>query len=96
MPLLEVLILKFLSVDRFPSRALQDLDQSLHNASLGPGTYVASCKVPALKHEIRNYTMKFAPSISEAMLSGTQGRKVLDSLWDDIVVQLEDDAALLF
>jgi hypothetical protein len=56
--------------------------------------YVAASEVTSLKHEIRDDTVEFGTSISEALLSGGESTEVLNSFRHRIIEEVEDDAAL--
>jgi hypothetical protein len=59
-----------------------------------PGsTYVAPGKVTALQHELRDDTVELGVLVAEALLAGAEGAEILDRLGDDIVEELEVDAA---
>lgn len=55
--------------------------------------YVAAGEVTTLEHELRNHTVELGARVAEALLAGAEGAEVLDGLWDDIVEELEVDAA---
>lgn len=80
---LEVLVLELVTVNAFAARA------------------VASSKVAALDHELLDDSVESATLVvqrlavlAQALLARAQGAEVLGRLGDDIVVQLEGDAAL--
>jgi hypothetical protein len=54
---------------------------------------VTTREVAALKHELWDDAMEFAARIAEALLAGAQGAEVLNGFRDDIVKELEVDAA---
>lgn len=56
-------------------------------------TYVTTSEVSTLKHEVGNDTVELAALVAEALLAGAQGAEVLGGLGDDIVEELEVDAA---
>ena len=56
-------------------------------------TYITASEVSTLKHELRNDTVEFAALVAEALLAGAEGTEVLGSLWDNVVEELEVDAA---
>lgn len=58
------------------------------------GTYVAAGEVTALEHELRDDTVELAALVAKALLAGAESAEVLNGLRDDIVVELEVDAAL--
>lgn len=81
---LEVLILELLAVD-----------------ALAAGT-ITGGEVAALDHELlddavelRALVVERLAALSLALLAGAQGAKVVSGLWDDVVVQLYNDATCL-
>ena len=56
-------------------------------------TYVATGKVTALEHELRDHTMELGARVPEALLAGAEGTEVLGGFGDDVVVEVEVDAA---
>ena len=58
-------------------------------------TYVAAGKVTALQHELRDDAVELGVLVAEALLAGAEGAEVLGRLRDDIVEELEVDAAVL-
>ena len=56
-------------------------------------TYVATGEVTALKHEVGNHTVELGAGVAEALLARAQGAEILSRLGDDIVEQVEVDAA---
>jgi hypothetical protein len=59
---------------------------------LSTGTVTAG-EVTALKHEIGDDSVEGGTGITEAVLASAELTEVLGGLWDDIVVELEDDTA---
>lgn len=57
--------------------------------------HIATGEVAALKHEIRNDTVKLRVPVAKALLASTQGPKVFSGLGYNIIVEIEVDAALL-
>lgn len=57
------------------------------------GTHVAAGEVTTLKHEIRDDTVELGAGVAEALLASAEGAEVLDGLGDDVVEELEVDAA---
>ena len=55
-------------------------------------TDIAASEVTALKHEVRDDTVKLRARVSKALLPGAECTKVLGGFWDDIVVEGEIDA----
>lgn len=53
---------------------------------------VATGEITALKHELGDDTMEAGTAVAETLLSGAKSAKVFGSLWDDVVVEIEDDA----
>ena len=58
-------------------------------------TYVATGEVTTLEHELRDHTVELGVGVAEALLTGAESTEVLGGLGDDIVEQLEVDAARL-
>lgn len=58
-------------------------------------TYVAPGKVTALQHELRDDAVELGVLVAEALLASAKGTEVLGCLGDDIVEELEVDAAVL-
>ena len=56
-------------------------------------TYVAPGKVTALQHELRDDAVELGVLVAEALLASAEGTEVLDGLGDNIVEELEVDAA---
>jgi len=54
---------------------------------------VALGEVPALAHELRNYTMETGSLVSVTILVGAELAEVTSGLGDNVVVKLKDDAA---
>lgn len=58
-------------------------------------TYVAAGEVTTLEHELWNHTVELAVLVAEALLLGAESTEVLSCLGDNIVVEVEVDAAVL-
>lgn len=59
-------------------------------------TYVAASEVATLKHKLRDHTMEARANVAGALLTvGAENTKVLSGLGNDIVEELEVDAARL-
>ena len=58
-------------------------------------THVAAGEVTALKHELGDDSVEFGARVAEALLASAQGTEVLGRLRDDVVEELEVDAASL-
>jgi hypothetical protein len=58
-------------------------------------THVATGEVTTLEHELGDDTVELGAAVAEALLAGAQGAEVLSRLGDDIVEELEVDAASL-
>jgi hypothetical protein len=56
---------------------------------------VATGEVTTLKHELGDDAVEGRALVAEALLAGAKGAEVLGRLGDDIIVQIEVDAALL-
>ena len=57
------------------------------------GSYVAASEATTLEHEVWDDTVELAAGVAEALLAGAEGTEVLSGLGDDIVVDVEVDAA---
>lgn len=96
MVLLEVLVGELLAVDGLSASALFDVLVSAScPRSLNDDTHVAAGEVTALEHKVRDNTVELGASVAKALLAGAQGAEVLNGLGDDVVVQVEVDAAAL-
>ena len=60
---------------------------------MGEWTYVTTSEVSTLEHELRDHTVELAARVAEALLAGAESAEVLGGLGDDIVEELEVDAA---
>ena len=92
---LEVLVGELLAVDGLAAGALSSYNVN-EMGTLGCGTgkaYVAASKVSALQHELRDHAVELAALVAVALLAGAEGAEVLGGLGDDIVEELEVDAA---
>jgi hypothetical protein len=67
----------------------------VERAGGGKRTYIATSKVTTLEHELRDDAMESRASVSKALLASAESTEVLDSLWDDIIEEIEVDAARL-
>lgn len=56
-------------------------------------TYISTSEVTTLQHEVWNDTVELAALVAEALLAGAEGAEVLSGLRDDVVEELEVDAA---
>lgn len=54
---------------------------------------VAAGEVTTLKHEVRDDAVEGGALVAEALLAGAEGTEVLGGLGDDVVEQVEGDAA---
>lgn len=98
MLLLEVLIRKFLAVDRLAASALDtlvsaSLDEPLSTVRRPGLAYVATGEVASLKHELRDHAVELGALVAEAFLASAEGTKVLSGLGDDVIVEGEIDSA---
>lgn len=57
------------------------------------GTHVATGEVTTLEHELGDDTVELGASIAVALLAGAESAEVLSGLGDDVVKELEVDAA---
>lgn len=58
-------------------------------------THVATGEVTALKHELGNDTVELGALVAEALLAGAESAEVLGGLGDNVVEEVEVDAASL-
>ncbi len=58
-------------------------------------SYIATGEVAALEHEVRDDAVERGALIAEALLAGAEGTEVLGGLGDNVVKQVEANAALL-
>lgn len=56
-------------------------------------SYVATGEVTTLEHELGDDTVELAARVAEALLASAQGTEVLSGLGDNIIEELEVDAA---
>lgn len=54
---------------------------------------IATGEVTSLKHELRDNAVEGRASVSETLLAGAESAEVLSSLWDNVIVENEVDAA---
>jgi len=54
---------------------------------------VATGEVTSLEHELRDNAVEGRASVSETLLAGAESAEVLSSLWDNVIVEVEVDAA---
>lgn len=68
---------------------------SLVNCSLSACTPAAGLctHVTALEHEVRDDTVEARAGVAKALLAGAERAEVGGGLGDDVIVELEDDAA---
>jgi len=59
----------------------------------GYSTYVATSEVTTLEHELGDDTVELGARVTEALLASAESAEVLDGLGDDVVEELEVDAA---
>jgi hypothetical protein len=96
---LEVLVGELLAVDGLATGALcievsvMKWESVMNVMAL---TYVTTGEVTALKHELGDHTVELGTRVAEALLAGAESAEVLDGLGDDIIVELEVDAAGAF
>jgi hypothetical protein len=55
--------------------------------------YIAAGEVTALEHELGDDAVELGAGVAEPLLAGAQGAEVLGRLGDDVVEELEVDAA---
>jgi hypothetical protein len=58
-------------------------------------TYVATGEVTTLKHELRDDTVELGARVAESLLTSAESSEVLRGLGNNIVEELEVDAASL-
>ena len=56
-------------------------------------THVATGEVTTLEHEVRDDTVELGARVAEALLASAESAEVLDGLGDNVVEELEVDAA---
>lgn len=56
-------------------------------------TYVATGEVTTLEHELWDDAVESRAGITEALLASAESAEVLSGLWDNIIVEVEVDAA---
>jgi hypothetical protein len=61
----------------------------------GGTSYVATGEVTALEHEVGDDTVESRALVAEALLASAEGTEVRGGLGDDVVKQVERDAARL-
>ena len=62
-------------------------------AGTGAETYVATGEVTTLEHELWDDAVESRAGIAEALLASAESAEVLSGLWDNIIVEVEVDAA---
>jgi hypothetical protein len=94
--LLEVLVGELLSVDGFSTSALAKLSVCcIHRDVYERRAYIATGEIAALKHELRDDAVERGAFVSETVGASAQLTEVLRGLRDNLVVQVEGNAALL-
>jgi hypothetical protein len=58
-------------------------------------SYIASSEVTALEHELWDDTVEGRALVSKTLLTGAESSEVLSGLGNNIVVEVEGDAAAL-
>ena len=91
----KVLIGELLAVDGLATGTLQFFrTQSLRLSKVyRRGTHVALGEVTTLEHELGNDTVEGRVGVTESVLAGSKLTEVLGGLGDNVVEELEDDAA---
>lgn len=56
-------------------------------------SYVATGEVTTLEHELGNHTVELGAGVAEALLASAESAEVLSGLGDNILVEVEVDAA---
>lgn len=54
---------------------------------------VTSSEVTTLQHEVWDDSVEWGTGVTETLFTSTQGSEVFSGLWDNVVVQLEDNSA---
>lgn len=57
--------------------------------------YIAAGEVTALEHELRDDTVEGRALVAKALLAGAKGTEVFSGLGDDVIEEVENDAAFL-
>ena len=57
---------------------------------------IASGEITTLAHEVRDHSVECRRLVSNAGLSSAESAEVLGSLWDNVSIKLESNAALSF
>ena len=95
-PELEVLVGKLLAVDGLAASALRVLATCTGAMdAVCIGTHIATGEVSALEHEVGDDAVELGAGIAKALLASRESAEVLDRLRDNIVEELEVDAASL-
>lgn len=56
-------------------------------------SYVATGEVTTLEHELGDHTVELGAGVAEALLASAESAEVLSGLGDNIIVEVEVDAA---
>lgn len=91
----EVLVLELLTVDGLAASTLesQNLRIFASRGSQKTATHVLAGEVTTLEHELGNDTVEGRALVAEAVLTGRELTEVAGGLGNDIVEELEFDAA---
>lgn len=90
----EVLIRELLTVDGLTTGALlRSVSRTLEDSSTS--AHVATGEVTTLEHELRDDAVEGRALVTETVLASAQLAEVAGGLGNDIVVEVEVDAALL-
>jgi len=91
---LEVLVGELLAVDGLATSALSCIVSMSSGEAMNRWfTHVATGEVTTLEHEVRDDTVELGARVAEALLASAESAEVLDGLGDDVVEELEVDAA---
>jgi hypothetical protein len=90
---LEVLVGELLAVDGLAAGALVTSLVCYALYERFDSTHVAAGEVTTLKHELGDHAVELGALVAEALLASAESAEVLSSLGDDIVEELEVDAA---
>jgi hypothetical protein len=91
---LEVLVGELLTVDGLATSALiWTVSLVLQKRTDELFTHVATGEVTTLEHEVRDDTVELWARVAEALLASAESAEVLDGLGDNVIEELEVDAA---
>ena len=98
-PGLECLMWKFSSVNvtvgssfKYWLREDEKLTCELLAVNGLPASPISSREVPSLEHEVGDHAMETRSFVSESVLACCEFPEITGSVWDDIVIELENNA----